>query len=121
MPRSVICLFPLLLAVVVGCGGTPLPPEADPVKGRQALTAALDTWVKGGKPADLQPVVVVDPDWEEGHKLVKYEVDPADGRAGVDLLLKVKLTLQKKDGRTQEKAVNFVVGINTQTVVLRYQ
>ena len=48
-------------------------------------------------------------------------VDPADARAGVDLLLKVKLTLQRKDGKTREKAVNFVVGVNSQTVVLRYQ
>ena len=38
------------------------------------------------------------------------------------MLLKVKLTLQRTDGRAEEKAVNFVVGINhSQTAVLRYQ
>jgi hypothetical protein len=119
LPRYTLCSVPLLLAVI-GCE-RPLPQETDPAKGRETLKAALDTWVKGGAPADLKPVVVSDPDWADGHKLTRYEIDPDDGRAGVDLLLKVKLTLQKKDGKTQEKQVNYVVGTNKQTVVLRYQ
>ena len=123
MRRLALSVFPLLAAAVAGCSPTPnvLPAETPPEQGRQALKTALDVWQKGGKPADARPIVVADPDWEEGAKLTSYDVEPTNGRAGVDLLLKVKLSIQKKDGGGQTKTVNFVVGIGAQTVVLRYQ
>lgn len=111
-------------ALLAGCKGDSLPPETDPARGREVLKTVLDTWVKGGTPNDLKalspPIVVSDPDWEAGRKLVKYEVAPTDGRTGVDLLLSVTLTLQREDGQTQQKTVNFAVGVGSNVVVLRY-
>jgi hypothetical protein len=102
-----------------------MPPETDPVKGRTTLRTVLDTWISGGNPNDLKngspAIVAYDPDWEEGHRLIRYEIDPANGRAGVDLLLIVTLTLTRVDGKTQEKTVNFSVAIGAQTVVTRKQ
>lgn len=112
----------LTLALLAGCG-TSLPPETDPAAGRDVLTTVLDTWVRGGTPADLKagasPVVAYDPDWEEGHKLVKYEISPTDRRAGVDLLVAVKLTVAKGSDKPREKTVNFTVAIGSRTVVIR--
>ena len=71
--------------------------------------------MKNGKPA----IVAYDPDWEAGHKLTKYEIDSTDRRIGVDLLLSVTLSLQRTDGKSQDKTVNFSVAIGSQTVVLR--
>ena len=49
---------------------------------------------------------------------MKYAIDPPTAQ-GVDLLLKVTLTLNRKDGTTQDKKVNFSVAIGSKTVVLR--
>ena len=115
----------LLCIVLAGCQGNTLPPDTDPAQGRAALTTVLDTWKKGGTPADLQsaalPIVAYDPDWEAGHKLVKYEIDPTDRRIGMDFLVSVKLTLDRKDGKSQDKTVKFTVAIGERTVVTRKQ
>lgn len=122
MRRIAVALVPFLVLALAGCGGNVLPAETDPAKGREILTSTLNAWVDGKTPDSLKPLVVNDPDWKEGYKLLKFAIDPKDERAGVDLLLKVKLTLQRKEGATTERTVNFVVAVNaTQTVVLRYQ
>jgi hypothetical protein len=119
--RSTLC-FGIGLVVLGGCNNS-LPPEADPTQGREALKLVLDTWAKGGTPADLKAgrpaIVAYDPDWEAGAQLVSYELDPTDRRIGVDLLVSVKLTVKKGDEKAREKTVNFSVAIGSQTVVLR--
>jgi hypothetical protein len=123
--RWLSALVGTVLVTVLGCQGNTLPPETDPAQGRSALTTVLDIWVKGGAMADLQnaspPIVAYDPDWEAGHKLVKYEIAPTDRRSGVDLLVSVKLTLARKDGKSQEKTVNFSIAVGEKTVVTRKQ
>ncbi|HKB03996.1 MAG TPA: hypothetical protein VKD90_17365 [Gemmataceae bacterium] len=124
MRRLLLGLAPACL-VLAGCSGNSLPPQTESAEGREVLKTVLDGWVAGrsmeemkaGKPA----VVAYDPDWEAGHRLTKYVVGATDGRAGVDLLLSVKLHLDRKDGKSQEKTVNFCVAIGSQTVVTRKQ
>jgi hypothetical protein len=112
------------LAAVCGCE-RPLPPETDPAQGRAALKAVLNTWVKGGRPEDLKragpAIIAYDPDWEAGRRLTKYEIDPKDRRMGVDLLLKVTLSLGGPGAKTADMQVNFTVAIGKETVVLRQQ
>lgn len=119
--------LPLLVFIgLVGCNSdTPLPPETDPAKGREALKRVLDSW-KDGMTLEAfknskSGTVANDPDWAAGSKLTKYEVEPTDRRIGVDLLLTVTLFLTTPDGKHQEKTVNFSVGVGSQTVVLRKQ
>jgi hypothetical protein len=123
--RTLIFLGALLLVGLAGCTSNSLPPETNPAEGREALKRVLDTWVQGGKPDDLrnarQPIVTTDPDWETGHKLTKYEIDPAESRAGVDLVLTATLHLRRADGKPQEKKVPYTVAVGAQTVVLRKQ
>jgi hypothetical protein len=122
--RSALPTFAITLLGLAGCG-SPLPPETDPAQGRQALKTVLDTWANGGTPDDLKKgspaIVAYDPDWEAGLKLRKYEIDPADQRMGVDLLVKVTLSLDRPGNKTTDKNVNFTVAIGQQTVVLRQQ
>ena len=123
MRQLILGLVPACL-VLAGCGES-LPPETDPAKGREVLKTVLDGWVRGKKMEDLKAgnpaVVAYDPDWEAGHKLTRYELGDKDGRSGVDLLVPVKLYLDRKDGKPQEKTVNFCVAIGSQTVVTRKQ
>ena len=124
MHRLLLALAPACL-LLAGCSGDNLPPATDPSKGREVLKHVLESWVQGKKMEDLKaespPVTAYDPDWEAGHKLTKYEINPTDKRAGVDLLVSVKLYLDRKDGKPQEKTVNFSVAIGSQTVVTRKQ
>jgi hypothetical protein len=117
-------MLAIALLVVAGCA-RPLPPETDPAQGRQALRTVLDTWARGGSPDDLKrgspAIVAYDPDWDAGQRLKAYEIDTADRRAGVDLLLKVRLSLGGPGAKTTDKTVNFAVAIGQETVVLRQQ
>lgn len=71
-------------------------------------------------PADLRDSGFArEPDWSTGHKLTSYEIADENGRAGVDVVLSVKLGLVRPDGQAREKKVNFTVGIGSSTVVLR--
>lgn len=121
MSRLTVALLPLVALALTGCGGNVLPEGTDPDKGREVLTSTLDAWVSGKTTVDMKPTVIGDSDWTDGHKLTKYSIDPGHDRAGVDLVLKAKLTLQKKDGKVEEKSVMYVVGVTaTQTAVMRY-
>ena len=119
--------WPALLAclALTACGGPKFPPETDAAKGRELLKNVLDSWKNGGRPEDLKEatpsVVASDPDWKAGCRLVGYEIAPEDRRAGVDLLVSVKLQLTRPDGKPQEKKVNFAVGFGSSTVVLRHE
>src|SRR5262245_12748988 len=101
MRRLILGLWPAFL-VLAGCGDS-LPPQTDPIKGREVLTSTLTKWSAGKSMNDVRgespPVVVYDPDWEAGQKLILFELDRADGRSGVDLLVSVKLTLEGKSGK----------------------
>ena len=121
MRRYTLSFAPLFL-ILVGCGGNSLPSETEPTQGRMLLTTTLDAWVKGGKAEDLKSaspaIIAFDPDWAADYKLVKYDLAVENGRAGIDLLVKVTLTLQK-DGKTSDKTVNFSIATGAQNVVLR--
>src|SRR5262245_14093405 len=73
-------LLALLLGLVaVGC--TSSGQRADPVdasRARESLRTALETWKKGEKPDALSKgspgITVQDMDWENGCRLVAYEV-----------------------------------------------
>ena len=83
----------------------------------------LNTWQRGGTVDELKaatpPITARDPDWAAGAKLTGYEIDPENGRAGVDLALTVKLALVRPGGEAREKKVKYTVGVGASTVVLR--
>jgi hypothetical protein len=128
---------PLKLAVLsaaivagglTGCGsGAPKP--ADPAAAREALERALTAWTEG-KPAESlknesPPIVVSDHGWTSGARLIKYQIEPGDRRAGADHNFQVVLWLQDdkakakgKSGERQEKT-QYNVGTNPILTVVR--
>ena len=113
-----------LAVLLTGCGGPSFPPETDASRGRELLKTVLEKWKAGGTADELKnasPAIIAnDPDWKAGSKLKGYEMAAEDRRSGVDLLISVKLQLTKPDGTSQDKKVNFAIGINgTSQVVLR--
>jgi len=122
--RRVIPTIAIAVLALCGCD-RPLPPETDPSAGRAALKTVLDTWAGGGSLEDLKTarpaIVAYDPDWEAGQRLRTYEIDSADRRMGVDLLVRVRLSLGGPGAKTRDKQVNFTVAIGKETVVLRQQ
>jgi hypothetical protein len=121
--RTILLLLTFGSLGFTGCRGSNLPPDTDSARGREAMKTVLETWKRGGTVEELKdakpPIVVRDPDWSAGHKLTSYEIADEDGRAGVDLVLSVKLGLVRPDGQAREKKVSFTVGIGSSTVVLR--
>lgn len=121
--KAILTCFAMTI-LLIGCGGPSLPPETDASRGRELLKIVLEKWKSGGSPDDLKAaspsIIANDPDWNAGAKLKGFEIAPDDRRSGVDLLVSVKLQLTKPDGQSQEKKVNFAIGINgSSQVVLR--
>lgn len=121
--RSILLFAPAVCFALAGCSSQALPPETDATKGREAMKTVLETWKRGGTEEELKAatpsIVARDPDWSAGSKLKSYEIADEDARSGVDLLLTVKLSLVRADGKFQEKTVRYSVGIGSSTVVLR--
>lgn len=120
--------FPLFASLLVccsllGCSGPKFASETESTKGRELLKTVLESWKNGNSPDSLKqgpsPIIANDPDWKAGCQLKGYEIAPDDRRAGVDLLVSVKLQLVRPDGKQQDKKVNFAIGTGENTVVLR--
>jgi hypothetical protein len=91
-----------------GCSqsGTPSHP-LDKDLARASIKQAMDAWVEGKSPKDLQPEVVVgDPDWNEGKKLVSWEIATKEETSdGSNLHILVKQRFE-----SSESEVTYIVG-----------
>jgi hypothetical protein len=133
--NQVWCLIGVSAAVLAtsalpGCGSGP-PKPADPAAAREALDRALTAWKEGKSPESLKsdspPIVVSDHSWSNGVRLVRYEIEPGDRRAGADQCFQVVLWLegaqskgksQSKVGERREKT-EYNVGTNPILTVVR--
>lgn len=111
----------LLLA---GCGSGAY--QSAPVNGekaRETLAAALEGWKSGETIEDLKDgspsIVVQDFDWSNGIKLVDYQVVDEGDEVDANLVAKVKLSLESKEGAKSEKTVTYVVGTAPVLTVFR--
>lgn len=119
--RVVFVAVVLAAVLVAGCGTGAQP--ADPDQAREALQQALDAWQRGDKPATLKEarpaLTVVEPRWDNGFRLVKYEIAEKQQANGFDQQLRATLWLQAPDGKpTQEKAI-YQVSTRPARVVVR--
>ena len=92
----------LLTAVLLaGCGGMPVPPPADPHKATVSLQAALEKWKQGTTIDSLRQespaVYAVDEDWQDGQKLVNFEVRDALNEGAI-ARIPVRLHIQSPNG-----------------------
>lgn len=110
----------LALLACLGCG--PTAQQADPEQAQQTLTRALDAWRRGDSLESLRSsapaVTVVEPHWQQGVRLVRYEVTSPGLPSGFDQQIVVKLSLQDRKGRPfQEKALYNVSSSPARVVV----
>lgn len=116
-------LSAMLLIALPGCADGRRSPPVKVDVARDTLRAALDKWLSGATPDSLQKespsIVVQDFDWSGGAKLVAFEVLDGDEPVDANLVARVKLTLQTKDGAPAEKTVTYIVGTSPVLTVFR--
>ena len=120
--RRLLPLLPLLL--LTGCGEPPpLPMAATPESSREALTAALDGWKAGKKPADLlagsPPLTFVDDDINTESRLLDHKLEGEGKPLGTGYTYTVSLTLQDKDGKTRTKKARYTVATTPNRAVIK--
>jgi hypothetical protein len=113
-------------AALPGCGAGP-PAPAEPAAARQALERALSAWTEGKSAESLKsdspPIVVSDQAWNKGARLLKYQIEPKDHRAGADQIFHVVLWFPDENakGKTKERqeTADYNVGTNPTLTVVR--
>ena len=104
--RGVVGL--VLAMMFVGCSSGDAPGYAlDKDLARSSVEKAMQAWVDGKTPKELQPDIVVgDPAWEQGRKLVSFEiVADEETTDGSNLHIRVKRKLD-----ASESKVTYIVG-----------
>jgi len=104
----VVFLLPLLL---LGCGGEAAPYALDQDLARNSVQKAMQAWVDGGQPKELQPEIVVgDPAWEKGRRLVEFVVlSKEETTDGSNLHIRVLRTFDD-NGVKSKSRVTYIVG-----------
>ena len=97
----------LLVFGLCGCSQETPSHPLDQELARASIQKAMQAWVEGKTPEDLQPEIVVgDQAWEQGKKLVSFEiVSSAETSDGSNLHIPVK---RKFD--SSESEVTYIVG-----------
>lgn len=118
-----LCAPACLLAVLAGCGSGGSHATLDATSARQEFERFLQTWQKGGKPAELRQatpqVVVSDADWDAGRKLVRYYIDGKDFNDGRNLHITAQLILQDAARGTVQHELTYIVGTNPLVTIFR--
>ena len=70
--RGTFCV--VLLFGFHGCTQAPEAHSLDPALARSSVQKAMQAWVDGKTPADVKPIIVGDPEWNRGMKLVSFEI-----------------------------------------------
>lgn len=109
------------LAFLVGCGNHYTPVDAGTAQA--ALSSTLEAWKEGKQPADLlegsPSIEVQDIEWNNGAKLLEYEIVSDDGASGQGLIAWVKMKLTSSNGKTTETTAKYVVNTSPDVRVLR--
>lgn len=115
--KPIFTLFYLLLLLVVsGCFTKNTDHPLDPALARSSVETAMKAWVEGKTPADLQPKIIVgDPAWRAGQKLVSYEIlANEESSDGSNLYISV---VRKFSGKAAGQGSKVVYIVGTSPVV----
>lgn len=92
---SALCVT---LMGIGGCGDAAKVFPVDADVARESLDEAMQAWVAGKKPKDLQPeIYATDQDWVAGKKLVSYKILDDEEIQGSNVNLRVKRKLNPED------------------------
>jgi hypothetical protein len=109
-----------LLILIAGCSSG--RSESDIARGRQAVTAALDSW-KANEPAaklkSLQEPVDFSDELRATHSLTDYTLGRVDTSDKEVIRYTVTLKLKDKKGKVSDREVVYAVALKTPVVVSR--
>lgn len=104
-----------LPALAVGCKGGHKFSQAELDRARQALEASLDSWKKGEALEKLrsrpEPIQFAEEWPKQGLKLLDYQVLGTEHTDMETMRFSVKLTVQDRRGKREERQVTYVVAI----------
>jgi hypothetical protein len=119
--RSLLWAAAVGWVVVVGCGRRNVPSDAP--LARQSLATALESWQAGDLPSKIREsspaITMVDPEWEIGQKLERFEIVGPEVDTGANLMCPVKLVFKNERGTESTSQVKYVVGTNPVITVFR--
>jgi hypothetical protein len=112
----------LLLGLVQGCGKGPAE-NADVERAGPALRMALEAW-KSGKSqqelADQDPSIIVnEDDWRVGKRLLHFEMEEKGSLSGRQVVWKVRIELEDKDGKKEDRKATYVIDTTPRLVIVR--
>jgi hypothetical protein len=114
-PAAGLAVLLVGLSAIAGCGGkNHVPPAAaDPAVARSALEKALDCWRLRITPQELlaaePPITMADEDWDEGRRLVEFQLLSGEQALGTSIRWPARLKLVRADGRERWIDVEYVV------------
>jgi hypothetical protein len=114
----------VLVGLASGCGGhTEMKLKGDTMGAGGALTQALEAWKAGAKPAELTqavpPMVVVDEEWNAGHKLLSYAIEGDPIENGSHWRVFAQIKTEGEDKQEKSERVCYAVTINEPMSVVR--
>ena len=114
--------FLILISALGIAGCSSARPQSDIERGRQAVTAALESWKANEPPQKLKSLA--DPvDFSEElrstHALADYSLGKIDSSDRDVIRYTVALTLKDKKGKVSEREAVYAVSLRTPVVVAR--
>lgn len=106
-----VLFFGAMALMLSGCEGETQPHSLNEQLARDSLDKALEAWVDGKSLEELKPEIIVgDSRWEQGQKLLDFQILPAEESTdGSNLHIVVKLTLDRSGTQVDSK-VTYIVG-----------
>jgi hypothetical protein len=112
----------LCLCLLQGCGKGPEKP-ADLDQAGPALRAALEAWKSGSSKQDLEnqnpSILMNEGDWREGNSLMDYQMEEAGAIHGRQVVWWVRIKLQDKNGKTEDRRAKYVIDTTPRLVIVR--
>ncbi len=123
-PPRLLFLAILMPVLASGCGkGGHKFSQADLDRARQALETCLDSWKKGEMPAKLrtlpEPIEFAEEGPRDGVKLLDYQITGTEHTDAEVMRFSVKLSVQDRRGRKEERQVTFAVALKSPIAVGR--
>lgn len=122
--RWLAVLATIILAGLAGCSGRGhRPPPLDKPLAQKVLATALDAWKEGKRPESLRahdpPIVVGDPDWEQGWTLLDHRPGAVSWDDGSNQYSEVVLTIKKGSEAAVQRKATYVISTRPAITVIR--
>jgi len=112
----------ICLCFLEGCSKGPEKP-ADLDQAGPALRAALEAWKSGSSQQDLESqnpsILMNESDWREGKSLMDYKMEEAGAMHGRQVTWWVRIKLQDKSGKTEDRKAKYVIDTTPRLVIVR--